>query len=239
VADKEIAALPTDDFTMKDLDLIRKFKDSGMLGLHTMKDTDIERAMSLYLDGRSYREIASVLKINKSVILFLSHKAKWYELRREYLDELQATIKDKVVEAKLRSQDFFLELKLAYEKKISKNIHQYLRTDDSAFFDKIDKKDIDVIVKITDILQRLSSETAPLSDRSLVALNGMGEGVSITRTGNNSVEITPKEPSLFSSKLKAMAEMKREMERQNQPAPKPIKEVVVEQVVAEPEDKKE
>lgn len=225
----QLAVIPYADFTMKDLELIQKFKDDGMLGLHTLKDTDCERCMALYIDGKSYRQIAQVTKINKSVILFLANKFKWYELRKEYLDELQATLKDKVMESKLQSQEFLLELVLAYQKKISKNVHQYLRTDDSAFADKIDPKDINSVLKIMELLHKISAENfANTSDKSLVGLNGLGEGVTITKTGANSVEITPKGPTPFSSKLKQFADMKREQERVDTPAPKPPRDIVVE-----------
>lgn len=209
---KEISIIPHSDFTMKDLETIEKFKEDGMLGLHTIKDTDCERCMGLYLDGKSYRQIAQLTKINKTVILFLAHKFKWFEIRTEYLDELHATLKGKIIEAKLQDQEFLLHLSLAYKKKIGKNIDQYLRTDDTEFYDKIDNKDLGTLMKVMEMLHRLSSEN--LGEKPpLVGLNGMGEGVNITKTGPNSVEITPKQ-SPFSSKLKQFAELKREQEKQ-------------------------
>lgn len=214
--DKQIALIPYADFTIKDLEAIQKFKDDGMLGLHTLTDTDHERMMSLYLDGKSYRQLANLTKKSKNVILFLAHKFKWYELRKEYLDELHATLKDKVMESKLQSQDFLLELILAYQKKIGKNIHQYLRTDDEKFADKVDQKDVGTLLKVMEILHRLNSENLSSSnDKALVGLNGLGEGMTITKTGANTVEIMPKGSSSFSSKLKQFADMKRDEEKAN------------------------
>ena len=209
---KDISLIPHNDFTMKDLELIEKFKEDGMLGLHTLLPTDVERMMSLYIDGKSYRQISSLLKKNREIVLFLAHKFKWFELRAEYLDELHATLKGKILEAKLQDQEFLLHLSLAYKKKIGKNIDQYLRTDDSQFYDKIDNKDLSTLMKVMEMLHKLNSET--MGDKPpLVGLNGMGEGVNITKTGPNSVEITPKQ-SPFASKLKQFAELKREQEKQ-------------------------
>lgn len=219
------------DFTLKDLEAIDKFKENGMVGLHTLKDTDCERCMALYLDGKTYRQIAQVTKINKAVILFLAAKFKWYELRKEYLDELQATLAPKVVEAKLQDGEFLMHLSLAYRKKIGKNVNDYLRTDNAEFADRIDSRDITTYMKIIELIHRLSSENVGTQDKSLVGLNGLGEGVTITKTGNNSVEITPKSP--FSSKLKDFAEYKRNLEKENQPEPK-THDIVVDQ----PEEKK-
>ena len=210
--DKQVALIPHADFTIKDLEIIEKFKEDGMLGLHTLVDTDVERMMSLYMDGKSYREIASLLKKNKAIVLFLAHKFKWFELRREYLDELQTTLKDKVMESKLQSQQFLLHLLTAYEKKIGRNADQYLRTDNVDFHDRIDKNDVGTLMKIMELLHKLSSENfASPNDKALVGLNGLGEGMTITKTGANSVEITPKSP--FASKLKQFADLKRQQEK--------------------------
>lgn len=235
--EKQVAVLPYADFTMKDLELIEKFKESGMLGLHTLKDTDCERCMGLYMDGKTYRQIAQVTKINKAVILFLANKFKWFELRKDYLDELHVTLKDKVMESKLQSQEFLLELVLAYQKKVSKNIHQYLRTDNEEFADRIDPKDINTVLKVMELLHRLSAENfGNPNDKSIIGLNGLGEGMTITKVGNNSVEITPKVPSPFSSKLKAFAEMKREQEKSSQAPPKEIHDITVETVTKKEEE---
>lgn len=235
--EKQVSIIPTGDFTMKDLETIEKFKENGLLGLHTLKDIDVERSMALYLDGKSYRQIASVLKIKKEVILFLANKFKWFELRRDYLDELHATMKDKIVDSKLQSQEFLLELVLAYQKKISRNIHQYLRTDNAEFADKVDVKDVNTLLKVMDVLHKLDVKDFGQNDKSLVGLNGLGEGMTITKTGANSVEITPKAPSPFSSKLKAFADMKREQEKANQPPPKPH-DIIVEAQNKESEKEK-
>lgn len=238
--DTQIVLTPHADFTMKDLEAIQKFKDDGMLGLHTITDVDVERCMSLYLDGKSYRQVAQVLKINKTVIMFLAHKFKWFELRQDYLAELGATLKDKIVESKLQSQEFLLELILAYQKKISKNIHQYLRTDNEAFADKIDPKDIGTILKVMELLHKINQENIGTpGDKSLVGLNGLGEGMTITKVGKDSIEITPKGPSAYSSKLKQFADLKREQEKASQPAPKQTHDIIVEQTLTEKEDKNE
>lgn len=225
---KQVALAPYADFTMKDLEAIEKFKENGMLGLHTLEPTDVERCMALYIDGQTYRQISNITKINKTVVLFLAHKFSWFELRKEYLDELHATMKDKILDSKLQNQQFLFDLIAVYRKKIGKNINKYLKTDDEQWVDKLDNKDMSTVFKCMELLQRLDADNyAPQGDKSLVAFNGMvGEGVTITKTGNNSVEITPKSP--FSSKLKQFAELKRQQERESQAPQKPVHDIVSE-----------
>ena len=200
------------DFTMKDMDAIQKFKDEGMVGLAKVTDVDIERCMNLYLDGKSYRQIANITKIPKTTILFVAQRLRWWELKQDYLEELRVTLGDKILEQKLRSQEFLVDLIQAYQKKLYKNVNMYLKTDNEDYADKMDSKDIGTVLKVMELLYKFNLDTAGTqADKSLVSLNGMGEGVTITKTGANSVEITPKSP--FSNKLKAFADLKRQQEK--------------------------
>ena len=236
---KELALLPYADFTMKDLETIEKFKEDGLIGLHTLVESDMERMMNLYMDGKTYRQIASLTKKPKAVVLFLANKFSWFELRKEYLDELSATLKDKVMESKLQSQEFLLHLVLAYQKKIGKNIDQYLRTDNTEFADRVDAKDLTALLKVMELLHRLNNENIgnPNNDKSLVALNGMGDGVTITKTGANSVEITPK-ASPVGSRLRQFADLKREQEKASRPPPKPVHDITLETVTENTKEEK-
>ena len=232
---KSLALLPNRDFTMKDLEVIKEFKDKGLMGLAHITPVDVERFMGLYMDGKTYRQIAQLTKKGKAVILYLAEKFNWYELRREYLDELSVTLKDKIMESKLQSQEFLLELVLAYQKKVSRNIHEYLRTDDPKHADKIDQKDIGTVLKVMELLHRLSSENIANNDKPLVGLSGLGEGMTITKTGANTVQITP---SPFSNKLKAFADMKRQQEKDSQPPPK-VHDIDVEETLTKKEKENE
>ena len=236
---KAVSILPQADFTIKDLETIEKFKEDGMLGLHTLVETDVERMMGLYMDGKTYREIAALTKKNKAIILFLAHKFSWFEMRREYLDELHAIMKDKIIDAKLQDQAFLLHLSLAFKKKIGRNIDSYLRTDDVKFADQIDNKDLSTLLKIMELTQRFNSDNpGNLTEKPLVGLNGMGEGVTITKTGTNSVEITPKN-SGYSSKLKQFAELKREQEKASIIPPKPTHDISTETLTKNKQESEE
>ena len=217
---KQVVPITYADFTMKDLKAIEEFKDGGLLGLAQLSDVEVEKCMALYIDGKTYRQIASILKINKPTILYLADRFKWFELRQEYLEELSSTLPQKIVESKLQSQEFFLKLISAYQKKINKNIDKYLKTNDEQWHDNIDAKDLSAVVKITELLYKLSNESiGNPNDKSMVSLNGLSEGVTITKTGENSIEISPAK-SQFSSKLKQFADLKRQQEKENQPEPK-------------------
>jgi len=239
---KQIALVPHADFTVKDLETIDKFKENGLLGLHTITEVDVERCMGLYVDGKSYRQIANITKIKKDVILFLAHKFSWFDLRQDYLAELQATMKEKILDAKLQNQEFLFDLIMAYRKKLGKNINKYLKSDNEEWIDKVDSKDMSVIFKCMELLEKLNAETydASKNNESLgTVLNDLGDGMTITKTVSNTVEITPKSP--FSSKLKSMADFKRQQEKESQSPPKTFHDIEVQTstTVKESEDKNE
>lgn len=216
------------DFTQKDLENIERFKENGMLGLASLSDTDIVRMMELYMDGKSYRQISTLLRKDKSVILYLSQKLDWPTMRREYLEELASTLKDKVTSSKLQSQEFLLHLTTAYQKKIGRLVDTSIRSGDNTPMSVIvDPKDLTAYLKVVEMLHKLNGEMPTGTEKApMVGLNGLGEGMTITRTSNNSVEITPKAPD-FKSKLKEFADAKREMEKQrNQPI---SRDIIVEQ----------
>lgn len=225
---KELMLAPVADYTLKDMEQIQEFKEKGLIGLASITDIDIERAMALYIDGKTYRQVCHILKVKKDVILYLSHKFKWWELRDNFLQELQATMPQKILDAKLQDQEFLFDLKLAYRKKMGKHLNKYLKTDDDSWMAKIDQKDIAMYLKTTELLNKLEHDLTsfPTDKPSLVGFNGIGEGMTITKTSENSVEITPK--PMFGSKLKQMADLKRQQEQASQPPQKPIHDIDLE-----------
>lgn len=224
------------DFTMKDLEFIQKFKDNGLLGLASVSHLDHERMLGLYMDGKTYRQIAAILHIKKDTILYLSYTQRWYEMRKDYLEEVGATMPNKILESKLQSQEFLLNLVTAYQKKIGKNVNDYFRTNDKEKMNSLDTKDVATYLKIYEMLHKVSAENAA---NPLVGLNGMGDGVTITKTGKNSVEITPKGGTPIGSRLKQFAELKRQQEKEQQEASRPSRDIVIEQSKTEKESEDE
>lgn len=202
---------PTHDFTQEDLNQIELFKEGGLLGIATLTEVDITRMMDHYLAGKNYREIARTLKIKKHVIMFLSQKMKWYAMRREYVEELTGVaFQNRLMEAKLQSQEFLLNVTHALERKLRKAVDQFNRTDNPDDFKKIDMKEMDKYVKITETLHRLNAEIRPgFGDRPMVNIN-------IEKASKDSVVVSPGKSlkGQVASRIKQFADMKRDMEKE-------------------------
>lgn len=213
---------PTTDLSKDELERIERFKEEGMPGLTAIEESGIHRIMDLYLSGKSYRQISQTLRLNKTLIMFLSNKFNWYMMRREYLHELEMTQRQRLLESKIESKDFLLALTHMWQKKIGGNITKYLQTDDERFANEIDLKEIDRYLKTIDIIHKLSYD-GKADGKPTVGLN-LGDGVVITKKGNNEVEITPKQKTIKDA-LRQFADMRREEEQKSrQRVPDMIKE---------------
>lgn len=188
--------IPTTDLSDKDLALIDQFKAEGMPGLYEIKEGQVERMLDLYLSGKPYIQISRILMLPKSLIMYISQKYSWFSARQEYHFELESTIRNRLVEAKIKDQDFLLSLTQMYQKKIGRKISSYLATDDESHADAIDGKDVDKALKVMEMLHKIGSDAKEgKAAAPAVGLN-LGDGVTVRKTGENSVEITPKQKTV-------------------------------------------
>lgn len=209
---------PENDFSQKDLEVIKAYTDAGLPGIGAIDEQKLARVLDMYLSGKTYRQIATTMQVQKQVVLYLSYKFNWFELRKDYLADLEANIRARVLEAKIVNQDFLLQLQQMWQKKIGSNITKYLATDNVDFANAIDLKEVDKYLKTVEMLHRLGAtkgEAPADNTRPMVGLNA-GDGVTIVKTGENSLEITPKSKAIGDA-LKQFADMRREEEK------KPIK----------------
>lgn len=204
---------PTTDLTDKDLAKIEAFKDAGLPGIYGVSQQQVERIMDLYFDGKPFVQISRILKIDKTLIMYMSQKYKWFQARREYHEELEASMRSRLVESKLVSQDFLLQLTGLYQKKISKQVTSFLATDDVKHADAIDPKEVAQLLKLMEMLHKLASDGSGSKAVSPVSL-GLGDGVTIRKTSDNSVEITPKSASVAET-LRQLADAQRANDKQN------------------------
>jgi len=207
----------SNDFTQYDLDTIKAYQENGLQGIDSVNEKQIESILEMYLSGKTYRQIALTMRMKKEIVLYLSFKFNWYAIRKDYLTDIENSMRDRVLEARIVNQDFLLQLQAMWQKKIGTKIAKYLSTDNEEFANEIDLKEVDKYLKTVELLQKLAGEGKLPADnnRPLIGVNA-GDGVTITRTGENSMEITPKSKAIGDA-LKMFADSRREEEK------KPIK----------------
>lgn len=212
-----IAEQLSNDFSQKDLEVIQAYKEAGLQGIGIVDEKKMASMLEMYLSGKTYRQISTTMQIKKEIVLYMSFKFNWFEMRQDYLQDMESSMRGRVLEAKIVNQDFLLQLQAMWQKKIGTKIQKYLSTDNEEFANEIDLKEVDKYLKTVELLQKLAAEGKAPADntRPLIGVNA-GDGVTITRTGENSMEITPKSKAIGDA-LKMFADSRREDEK------KPVK----------------
>lgn len=207
---------PVTDISNEDLEKVNKFIEDGMPGLGLVDDGKMYRMMELYLSGKTYTQIARASRINKTMLLYLAHKFNWYGRRREFLTELESTMRIRLMEAKVVSHDFLLQLATLWQTKIGNKIEAYAASGDEAMASSIDLKEVDKYLKVVEMIHKIGPEGAKKpreqDDRpsvSPVTINLGNQGVTISTPMSTIREKTT------ADMLKQFADFKRAEEEKN------------------------
>jgi uncharacterized protein YnzC (UPF0291/DUF896 family) len=204
---------PANDFSQKDLEIIQAYQEKGLEGIGIVDEQKMASMLEMYLSGKTYRQISTVIQIKKEIVLYMSYKFNWFQLRQDYLQDMEQSMRNRVLESKIVDQDFLLQLQAMWRKKIGSKMDKYFATNNEDFLSGIDLKEVDKYMKSVEILHKLAGGKDPTGDnnRPMVGVNA-GDGVTITRKGDNEIEITPKSKAMGEA-LKMFADSRREEER--------------------------
>lgn len=202
---------PTTDIVGKDAQKLKEFMEAGLPGYPLITEEKLARIFDLYLIGKTYSQIADIMQIKKALILYLSHKLDWYEARKTFLEDLNANIKRRVIEAKLLSQDFLIQMLQMWHKKIGAKMNRYMLTNNEEFTNQINLKEIDRYLKTLELLQKSIGDPFGNNKVPTIGVN-VGDGMTIVKKGENSVEITPKQRAV-GEMLKQFADLARQEEK--------------------------
>lgn len=209
MSDENLPALsPVTDIVGKDVDIVNDFIARGKPGVKELDEETAKKMFDLYLTGQTYRQIAGITREPRALVMYVSQKVQWFERRQEYLMELENSKLTRIVEMKLMDQDLLLRYAQAMHKKIGGQLNSYMVTGDDKRLEKMNLKEMEIYMKIMDRLSK--SIEAPRASGPLVGIN-MPDGGTMTRTGDNTIEITPKEKSM-DGMLKKFADMRRAAE---------------------------
>lgn len=200
------------DMTESEISKVKKFVDDGLPGISTVTDAMLYKMLDLYLNGNTYSQISSILEIKKIYVLYFAQSANWVLVKEEYLNEIQEKIKSRVVDSKLRSQEFMLLLVQAWQKKIGSQVTRYLATNDDSLMEDLNLKEISQLMRAIEMVSELDNTGKdPKGKSPAVGLN-VGNGVVVEKTGENTISITPKETTV-GSLLQQLADERRNKEK--------------------------
>lgn len=200
------------DLTESEIVKVQKYKEDGLPGIGDVTDNDLHRMLDLYLTGSTYTQISNILGVKKIAILYFAQSANWYVMKKEFLNEVQEKHRTRVADAKIRSKDFMLTLVQAWQKRIGGKLNRYLETNDTAHMDEIDLKEVAQLMKAIEMLNELDENGRDSKGKTPAVGLNVGNGVTIEKTGDNKISITPK-PTTVGDMLEMYANERREKEK--------------------------
>lgn len=209
---KELTIIQNTDLTESELVKVQKYTEEGLPGIREVTDIDLHKMLDLYLNGSTYTQISNILGIKKVAILYFAHSSNWYVIKKEYLNEIQEKIKNRVIDSKLRNAEFMFTLVQAWQKRIGGKLKRYLQTNDPEHMDDIDLKEVAQLMKAIDMVNELDNTGKDSKGKTPAVGLNVGNGVDIKKTGENTISITPKETSV-GDMLEKYANERREKEK--------------------------
>ena len=207
---KEQDLFPETDITGKNAEAVQRFIDEGLPRVISPDHSTYHKMVEMYMSNQTYSQIASATRSPKAMVMFLSKKYNWFAHKQAYLMELEEGMKRRVIEDLLVSQDFRLQLVQMWHKKLGKKLSKYFSTNNEEHLD-LDLKELDRYLKVVDSLKESIQPPKSSGQGSPTVGLNLGDGVTITKKGDNEVEITPKQKAIGDI-LQEYADMKRQEE---------------------------
>lgn len=154
------------DFSPNELEKVNNFAEAGLPGISSITEAQMNRAMGLYLAGHTYHSISRNLGVRKEIILYLAQKFDWHKMKTDYLAELNQRLSVRLVEEKLQSTDFLLQLSKYLQAKLSRQMNRDSATGNE--HSEIDLKEVDRLLKVIDAISKstqidASQKNSPIS----------------------------------------------------------------------------
>jgi hypothetical protein len=204
----DVIVEPTTDIVGKDADDLKVFKEAGMPDIGSASQEDTMRMFELYLSGKSYGQISGIMRTKREIVLYLSERYVWYDKRREQDRDLEAHMKNRIFKVGLRSQDVMIQFLENCNRKFMRMLNSQAAGNNDAA-NQINLKEYETYLKTQALLQK--SIEAPTPKGPLVGIN-VGDGATVTRTGENTIEVTPKQKAM-GNMLKELADQRRAEEK--------------------------
>ena len=144
-----------EDTTTEERESLQKYMNDGLPGFVRVNETDIFKWFELYISGKTYSEISKITNSNKSIILYISHKAQWNDKKLKYYNDLFLGLTNKLTQVKLRSANTIVTIVTALGKFYENKFNDYLSKNDKSIIEKIDTKLLSQYYKSMDALEKL------------------------------------------------------------------------------------
>lgn len=178
------------DFTPEETSQLAKFRENGLPGITTIKETNSFGWFNLYMADKSYQEIAEITRSDKNLILYLAEKLDWFGKKMQYYNNAQGKITDKLSNTKLKSLDFLTTLAESYGRVYGNKLNVAIMNNDFRVLEEIDPKTMSVYFKSLEMIQKMTATPNPKQNNMSVNVN-LNNETQIKKVDENTLVITP------------------------------------------------
>ena len=210
----ELSDLPH-DMTKEEKGLVLEFINNGCPGLLRVEQSDMFNLFRLYMASKTYSEIATTSKMSKTLILYLSYKSKWMDLRFKHYEDISLNILEKMQKVKLDIANDLVVSINATGKYLREHYDRYLSTNDKSIIENLDQQIVtghrNNIKALKEVLaEEKNNDPNQKPNQPMVNINvGMGARTTLQQTDPKTLEITSETSGDL---IKALAGMKKAIE---------------------------
>lgn len=213
-SNKPLSKVTAPDMSPEEIAMLEAYIDQGLPGIGKVTETSIFSWFNLYMNGRSYSEIAKETRSNLEQILCISNKYGWYNTKTEHYKNLMARIENKMTTTKAEGLSFLYDLLSFTHQLYSDDVVEFLKTKNKDVAARVDLRVVDRYVKIVDAINKVAAAPEEWV-KALAAQQGNKTNVNInigTATIKNmdddTIDISPTE-----SIVSQLAELKKKKEQ--------------------------
>ncbi len=201
------------DMTKEEKEKVLEFIQNGVPGLLRVQHSDMYMMFQLYMSGKTYSEIATISKINKTLIMYLAYKSNWMDLRFKHYEDISLNILDKTQKAKLDIVNDLIVSINATGKYLRDEYNRYLSTNDKSIIERLDQTIVtghrNNIKALKEVLTEEESTDPNKKPKGPLVNINVGMGAQIQQGTEKPLEISD---ATTGDLIKALASMKKAAE---------------------------
>lgn len=195
------------ELTIPQFNLTKEYIESGK---HPLAPDTVASLFQLYLNGSSFEEIHRLNRVYPlASICWAAVKYDWETQKIQYIRELQANIRDKVIKAQLETTELLSTMLSAANKKNADPLRKYLQTGDATELkDSLNIQNLTQLLKIVEGLQKLVQPGESTQQKAVVDINISNGNSTVTAPSDEQARNESVDPSIAAQALALLTKKK-------------------------------
>lgn len=200
------------DFSEQEKTDLEAFASSGYPGIANIRESDIFSWFALYMEDRSYREIAKIANADFILVLYVAKKFDWFGKKNDYFNEVQSRIAERMVKNKLKAVDFLCSFSGCMHKLYGTKINKALMTNDLKILETFDPKIMSIYFKSLESLEKLTAAPKTKEGQSHSVNININGDTTIKKVDDDTLVMTPGKD--YEKMLEEMVEAQENLEKE-------------------------